>query len=87
MTRQRPQKKALEWPGLSTGGSKVRLENERIIGKVFGRHLLRAGHHFERIDLGRGRRGNTAWLSDTAHPATKDTIKAAVLTANNVLAI
>jgi hypothetical protein len=28
-----------------------------------------------------------AWVSETAHPATKATIKAAVLTANNVLAI
>jgi len=54
---------------------------------VLGRHLLRACHHFERIDLDRWRLGNTGLGVRPAHPAVKATIKAAVLTANNVLHI
>jgi hypothetical protein len=54
---------------------------------VLGGHLLRGFHHFERIDLDRSRLGNAGVLSEAAHPATKDTIKAAVLTAKSVLPI
>ncbi len=52
---------------------------------MLGGHLLRAVHHFERIDPDRV--ATRAWVSEIAHPAANDTIKAAVLTANNVLAI
>ena len=64
------------------------IEHERIICEVLGRHLVRAGHHFECINLAVAASATRAWLVGiAAHPATQATMKAAALTANNVLAI
>lgn len=61
-------------------------EHEGIICEALGRQLLGARHHIECINLSR-QGGVRAWVSVTAHPAMKDTIKAAVLIAKSVLPI
>ena len=82
------------WPkkGPGAAGALVRRkvgvsEDEGIIREVLGGRLLRIGHHLEGTTWTVAALGTPAWLSETAHPATKETNKAAVLTANNVLAI
>ena len=63
----------------------VSIEDEGIIRELLGRQLLRACHRLERIDLDRCGLDNTSLGVGIANPATKATIKATVLTANNVL--
>ena len=63
----------------------VSIEDEGIIRELLGRQLLRACHRLERIDLTDVAWTTRAWVFGIAHPATKATIKATVLTANNVL--
>ena len=84
-----PKKKPRCGQGSECGGTLNRSVHKRIIGKVLGGHLLRGFHHFERINLDRCGRGNTglAVVGIAAHPATQATMKAAAVTAKNVLAI
>ena len=85
---ERPKKKAPVWPGLRVR-RKLLAQYTKVksakcsVGSCFG-----AFHHFERIDLELAASATRAWLVGiAAHPATQATMKAAAVTANNVLAI
>ena len=62
-----------------------------LLERRYGYYALRGGTCFALVMIWKvstvAASATRAWLCETAHPATKDTIKAAALTANNFLAI